>query len=188
MRVSWPFNVSIYLDYKALNAPEGLNNDQVGALRCVADSLAMASAGGTSQMPLRNKNIALVCGQSDPQDASTFEHAATALGARVARIRSSDAGLAPGADLIATAKMLGRLYEAIECQGVAPEVIAQLEQHAGIVVFNALGSPRHRAFVQFDRKRHEALAHATNPDHAPHPDDEAGRQAFIQAVLLSTLR
>ncbi|CAH0352775.1 Ornithine carbamoyltransferase, catabolic [Aquabacterium sp. CECT 9606] len=183
MRAPWPFNVSIYLDYKALNAPDGLNEDQLAALRCVADSLTVTGAGGTSQMLLRDKNIAVVCGQSDLQDASLFERAATSLGARVARIRSSDAGLAPGADLIATAKMLGRLYEAIECQGVAPEVIAQLEQHAGIVVFNALGSPRHQAFIQFDRTRHDALAR----DHAPN-SDEAGREAFIQAVLLSTLR
>lgn len=164
--------MSIYLDYKTLNAPNSLNEQQVGALLCVADRLDGHGAGAP-QMLLRGKNIALVCGQSDPEDASVFERAATGLGARVARIRSGDTGLAPGAELIATAKMLGRLYEAVECQGVDDQVVAQLEQHAGTVVYNAIGSPRHEAFKQFEQLRQH---------------DQLGREAFIQAVLLSTLR
>lgn len=178
-------NVSIYLDYKALNSPNGLNEQQADALRCVADSLAVPStSGGAPQMLLRGKNIGLICGQSDPEDASTFERAATGLGARVARIRSADAGLAPGAELIATARMLGRLYDAVECQGVDGEVVAQLAQHAGTVVYNAIGSTSHEAFRQFNHMRHQALAHAAGTAH----DDHGCREAFIQAVLLSTLR
>lgn len=178
--------MSPYLDYKALNAPGGLNEQQVRALICAADSLtARASGSGAAQMLLRGKNIALVCGHSDADDASTFERAATSLGARVARIRSSDAGLAPGADLIATARMLGRLYEAVECQGVDGEVVAQLVKHAGTVVYYGIGSPCHEAFRQFEHMKHqEALAHAAGPAH----DDHGCREAFIQAVLLSTLR
>ncbi|WP_290661958.1 hypothetical protein [Aquabacterium sp.] len=176
--------MSIYLDYKALNVPNGLNAQQVEALRCVADSLAAPSTGGAPQMLLRGKNIALVCGQSDLDDASVFERAAIGLGARVARIRSSDAGLAPGAELIATARMLGRLYDAVECQGVDDEVLAQLEQHASTVVYKAIGSPRHDAFRQFDHIRRQALAHLASTAH----DEQGCREAFIQAVLLSTLR
>lgn len=177
--------MSLYLDFKALNAPGGLNEQQVEGLLCVADSLtAGANAAGAAQMLLRGKNIALVCGQSDADNASTFERAATSLGARVARIRAGDAGLASGADLIATARMLGRLYEAVECQSVDGEVVAQLAQHAGTVVYNAIGSPRHEAFQQFEHMRHGALAHATGNVH----DDHGCREAFIQAVLLSTLR
>ncbi|MDO9003380.1 MAG: hypothetical protein Q7V20_08020 [Aquabacterium sp.] len=176
--------MSIYLDFNALNIPTGLNEQQAEALCCVADSLAGPGTGGAPQMLLRGKNIALIYGSSDPEDASTFEHAATSLGARVARIRSGDAGLRPGAELIATARMLGRLYDAVECQGVDGEVVEQLAQHAGTVVYNAIGASSHQAFKQFDRMRHQALAHVAGTAH----DDHGCREAFIQAVLLSTLR
>lgn len=185
MHASWPPNVSIYLDYNALNIPTGLNEQQAEALCCVADSLAGPGTGGAPQMLLRGKNIALIYGPSNlEEDASIFERAATGLGARVARIRSGDAGLTPGAELIATARMLGRLYDAVECQGVDAEVVEQLAHHAGTVVYNAIGSTSHQAFRQFDRMRHQAVAHAAGAAH----DDHGCREAFIQAVLLSTLR
>jgi len=39
--------------------------------------------------------------------------------------------------------VLGRLYDAIEWEGLAPEAALRLQERTGIPVFNGLGNPGH---------------------------------------------
>jgi ornithine carbamoyltransferase len=170
--------VSPALDHRLLNTAKGLDAANVGPLLAMAQELRSMQEGGTMSGLLKGVNIALVCDQPGAaEDAFVFEHAATRLGARVARIRSSDAGLAATADIGATARLLGRLYDAVECQGVDAQVIAQLTTHSGIVVYDAIGSATHPLFLRLHALMHDA-----------HADDHGCREAVIQAILLSTLR
>ena len=41
--------------------------------------------------------------------------------------------------------MLGRLYDAVVCQGLAPEQVQQLNDAAGVPVFDGLGTAQHIA-------------------------------------------
>ncbi|MGH6648267.1 hypothetical protein [Aquabacterium sp.] len=163
-----------------LHTAQGLDDQQIGALWSMAESLQ--SMRDTSAMPglLKGANIALVCQEQDAasEDARVFERAATQLGARVARIRSADVGQAGPADLGAMARLFGRLYDAVECQGVDEHVIQQLEAQAGIVVYHGIGLASHPVFRGLQPMMRGGL-----PE-----DDQACREAVIQSILLSTLR
>lgn len=158
-----------------LNTAKGLDAEHARALLVTAEALRSRHLASDAPGLLKGINIALVCDQPGAsEDAFVFERAATRLGARVARIRSSDAGLGASADLAATARLLGRLYDAIECQGVDDRVIAQLEAHSGIVVYNGIGLATNPVFLGL-RSQMQG-------------QDADLREAVIQSILLSTLR
>lgn len=158
-----------------LNTAKGLDAEHARALLATAEALRSRHAASDTSGLLKGVNIALLCDQPGAsEDAFIFEQAATRLGARVARIRSSDAGLGASADLAATARLLGRLYDAIECQGVDERVIAQLDAHSGIVVYNGIGLATNPVFLGL-RPRMDG-------------EDPDLRETVIQSILLSTLR
>lgn len=117
------------------------------AAALIASALQLQRAGddAATHALLRGKNLGLVCAGEEADDARLFRHAAVALGARVTRIRpdvsapdaSNDGSLRPAA------RILGRLYDGIECQGLDPAAVSRLRREAGIPVFDGLASSRH---------------------------------------------
>jgi ornithine carbamoyltransferase len=107
-------------------------------LQRAGESAAMAAL-------LRGRNLGLVCEKDDSEQAHLFRHAAAALGARVTHIRPSVSELDGAGEegLRLTARILGRLYDALECQGLSPALVRRLERDAGVPVFDALASPGH---------------------------------------------
>ena len=117
---------------------ERLSDSQRRALAATATAFKHAALSGRAARPLQGKNLGLICEAEDSDDAALFESAAKALGAKVVRIRPSVAGLGDDAALPQTARMLGRLYDAIECQGLAPELVERIRHHAGVPVYDSL--------------------------------------------------
>lgn len=115
-----------------------LSDSQRRALAATATAFKHAAQAGRAARPLQGKNLGLVCEAEDSPDATLFEEAAKALGAHVVRIRPSVAGLGNIAALPQTARMLGRLYDAIECQGLPQAMVEQIRRHAGVPVYDAL--------------------------------------------------
>lgn len=105
--------------------------------------------------PLRGKNLGLLC-ETDSSAATLFERAAIALGAQVVRIRPSAAGLLTPAERAPTARMLGRLYDAVECQGLAPALVQQLRSAAGVPVFDGLAGRQAEAPEELRLQRLQA--------------------------------
>jgi ornithine carbamoyltransferase len=70
--------------------------------------------------------------------------------------------------------MLGRLYEAVECQGLEPALVQQIGQHAGIPVFDGAAMRGHPA---------EQLAELLG-DKTPLADN---RCFLLQALLLDAI-
>jgi ornithine carbamoyltransferase len=105
----------------------------------LAASLAEAYRSGRVLQPLRGKNLAVLCEDPACAGSDVICRAANALGARVTHIRPSDALNAPARGPDAVGSLLGRLYDAIDCYGVAPEMVDRLVQTTGRPVFNALG-------------------------------------------------
>lgn len=103
-----------------------------------ASGLRHAALAGGAHRPLLGKNIGLVCEDPDGPDAARFEEAARAIGARVVHIRPSVAGLNDDVSLPQTARMLGRLYDALECQDMPAERVEQIRHHAAVPVYDAL--------------------------------------------------
>jgi ornithine carbamoyltransferase len=110
-----------------------------------ARKLQRAGEGAPMATLLGGRHLALLCEREDDEEARLFSHAATLLGARVTQVRPSLSQLDTAGDgaLTKTARMLGRLYDGIECQGLDPCSVRRLARDAGVPVFDGLASPRH---------------------------------------------
>ncbi|HEX3141959.1 MAG TPA: hypothetical protein VHQ87_18025 [Rhizobacter sp.] len=118
---------------------DAMSSGERQRVAAMAESLAQAAKSGHSLQALRGKNLAVLCEVSECPGLAGFCRAAEAQGARVTHIRPSEA-LTPsphGPD--AVGQLLGRLYDAIDCHGLAPEVVEQLARTSGTPVFNELG-------------------------------------------------
>lgn len=138
-----------------------------------ARALQHAARLGATQPLLRNKNVALLS-EADDEDGALFCRAAMELGARVARIRPSFPEPARPRDVRQTARVLGRLYDAVECQGIAAPLVLQMRQDAGVPVFDGLATLRHPS---------ARLVELVGGDAEP-----ADKRCFVmQAVMLAAL-
>lgn len=147
------------------------------ALLASASLLQRAEPESDTHSLLRGKNLGLVCQSEDDADAALFRDAALALGASVSHIRPelSAPGGTAGVGLLRTARVLGRLYDAIECQGLAQALVLQLGREAGVPVFDGLACAGHPT---------AQLAHRLlGPDSVARK-----RELILQAVLLLELR
>jgi len=140
-----------------------------------ARALVLGAAAGAPRTPLRGRQFGLLCESECESDldgnAALFRQAATELGAQVAHIRPSLMALGTAQDILRTATMLGRLYDAVECQGLSPALVEQLAISAGVPVYNGLASPDHATARLVERLEGEA----TEADK---------RRAILQAVLV----
>lgn len=98
---------------------------------------------------LKGKNLALLSDAPDGRDAFLFTRAAISLGARVSHVQPALGEGSDARDIEDTARMLGRLYDAIECQRVPPALVQSIREFAGVPVFDGLasGAPAPAAFA-----------------------------------------
>ena len=110
-----------------------------------ARALQQAAEAGESRPLLRGRKFGLLCeiDNASDDDAALFRRAATELGAHVAHIRPSLTELSTPQEVQHTARMLGRLYDAVECQGMAPALVHQVGVDAGVPVYDGIASPNH---------------------------------------------
>jgi ornithine carbamoyltransferase len=126
------------------------------------------------QTLLRGKKLALLCESEEGADALLFREAAAGLGAHVSHVRPRLTDLREADELQHTARLLGRLYDGIECQGLAHELVELVGREAGVPVYDGLAS-----------ERHPTARLATLLEDAEPPVNR--RQLVLQTVLLSTL-
>lgn len=135
-----PFEIHNATGFRALSPRE-----EAGLLDA-ARLLQAAFLQGAPAARLKGNKLGMLCGGDGEDSAaarSLFERAGTELGAHVATIRSA---LPPGGDAAEirhTAQVLGRLYDAVECLGLAPETVRQLGRDAGIPVYDAASGATH---------------------------------------------
>ena len=127
------------------------------------------------QTLLRGKKLALLCESEEDPDAVLFREAAAGLGAHVSHIRPRLSDLRQPDDLQHTARMLGRLYDGIECQGLAHDLVELVGREAGVPVYDGLASERHPT------ARLAAMLGVAEPP-------ARLRELVLQTVLLSTLQ
>jgi ornithine carbamoyltransferase len=153
-----------------------LSAHDVAAVLTDAQGLQRAALHGAAQPLLRGKNLGLLCESQDAEDsdAALFRRAAVELGARVAQVRPSLLEHSAVHELQHTARMLGRLYDAVECQGMPAELVQRLRVHTDVPVYHGLASPHHPT------ARIAELLDAAIP--------MAERRCFVlKAVLLGTM-
>jgi ornithine carbamoyltransferase len=142
-------------------------------LDCARD-LRQRSASGASPPLLRGRNLGLTSEAGHDGEAALFLRAASELGAHVAMFRVTLTRSSDDADIVRIAHVLARLYDAVECQGLAPELVRRLGEAAGIPVFDALASASHPSSELVER--------------LGGPVAEDDRRFVLQAVLVQALR
>jgi ornithine carbamoyltransferase len=131
------------LQVRSHPAIDMISPPEAEALLTQARALQRAAQAGATQPLLRGKNLGLLCAAPDGADALLFRRAATELGARVSHVLPSLSETSTAQEVAHTARMLGRLYDALECQGMPPSLVGRIGQAAGVPVYDGIATPEH---------------------------------------------
>jgi ornithine carbamoyltransferase len=162
------------LHTSAIPALQTLLLGQASALLTHARALQRAAQSGTIQPLLKGKRLGVLCVAANDHDAALFHVAAAELGARVTQVQPSLTDASTPMEIARTARMLGRLYDAVECQGLPPALVGRIRDDAGVPVYDGIAS-----------RDHPVARLAEQLDAGAPADDN--RRFVLQALLLSTL-
>ncbi|MFO7278814.1 MAG: ornithine carbamoyltransferase [Thermoanaerobacterales bacterium] len=109
----------------------------------LAKALKMAKYAGIETQRLAGKEIALVFEKTSTRTRSAFEVAAYDQGAHVTYLDPSGSQLGHKESVADTARVLGRMYDAIEFRGRRQEDVELLAKYAGVPVYNGLTDEWH---------------------------------------------
>ena len=118
-------------------------------LKLSAD-LKAAKYGGYEVPRLSGKNIALIFEKASTRTRCAFEVAAFDQGAHVTYLGPSGSQIGNKETMKDTARVLGRMYDAIEYRGFGQAVVEDLAAHAGVPVWNGLTDEFHPTQVLCD--------------------------------------
>ena len=105
--------------------------------------LKRAKYTGTEQQRLKGKNIALIFEKTSTRTRCSFEVAAYDQGANVTYIDPTSSQIGHKESMKDTARVLGRLYDAIEYRGYKQTIVEELAKYSGVPVFNGLTDEFH---------------------------------------------
>ncbi len=106
-------------------------------------ALKTVKYAGTEVARLAGKEIALIFEKTSTRTRSAFEVAAYDQGAHVTYLDPSGSQLGHKESIADTARVLGRMYDAIEFRGSAQADIEELAANAGVPVYNGLTDEWH---------------------------------------------
>jgi len=109
----------------------------------LARDLKRAKYAGVEQQRLRGKNIALIFEKTSTRTRCAFEVAAYDEGAHVTYIDPSSSQIGHKESMKDTARVLGRMYDAIEYRGSSQADVETLAEFSGVPVFNGLTDEFH---------------------------------------------
>ena len=109
----------------------------------LARDLKRAKYSGDTRDSLKGKNIALIFEKTSTRTRCAFEVAAHDEGAHVTYIDPSSSQIGHKESMKDTARVLGRMYDAIEYRGAGQGIVEELAAYAGVPVFNGLTDEYH---------------------------------------------
>ncbi|MBT8371795.1 MAG: ornithine carbamoyltransferase [Deltaproteobacteria bacterium] len=112
--------------------------------------LKKAKYAGTEQPRLKGKNIALIFEKTSTRTRCAFEVAAYDQGAHVTYLGPSGSQMGAKESMKDTARVLGRMYDAIEYRGFGQTIVEELAKYAGVPVWNGLTNEYHPTQVLAD--------------------------------------
>ena len=105
--------------------------------------LKRAKYAGYEVQRLKGKNICLIFEKSSTRTMCAFEVAAMDQGAGVTYLGPSGTHIGKKESMKDTARVLGRMYDAIEYRGFGQHLAETLAEHAGVPVYNGLTDEFH---------------------------------------------
>lgn len=109
----------------------------------LAHELKAAKYGGYEQPKLQGKNIALIFEKSSTRTRCAFEIAAYDQGAHVTYLGPEGSQIGTKESMKDTARVLGRMFDAIEYRGFGQERVEELAKYSGVPVYNGLTDEWH---------------------------------------------
>ncbi|MFF4716996.1 ornithine carbamoyltransferase [Streptomyces eurythermus] len=109
----------------------------------LAAELKAAKKAGTETQYLRGRNIALIFEKTSTRTRCAFEVAAADQGAHTTYLEPSGSQIGHKESVRDTARVLGRMYDAIEYRGDSQAKVEELAAYAGVPVYNGLTDDWH---------------------------------------------
>ena len=109
----------------------------------LSSALKTAKYAGTERPQLSGKNIALLFEKTSTRTRAAFEVAAFDQGAHVTYFDPSGSQMGHKESIADTARVLGRMYDAIEYRGKRQADVEDLAAYAGVPVYNGLTDEWH---------------------------------------------
>ena len=121
---------------------EQVSSQDARKLLATARALSLAEAHGSRDQSLRGKNVALLTRSPGPA-AQLFIGAVEQLGAKASQIGEDMLAVLDEHQLQRVARVLDRLYDAVECQGVPAATVQRLGTLATVPVFDGIACASH---------------------------------------------
>ncbi len=123
---------------------------EIGFLLKLSADLKAAKYAGTEQPGLKGKEIALIFEKDSTRTRVGFEVAAHDQGATVTYLGPSGTHIGHKESVKDTARVLGRVYDAIEYRGFGQKIVEDLAAHSGVPVYNGLTDEFHPTQILAD--------------------------------------
>ncbi|GGT18964.1 ornithine carbamoyltransferase [Streptomyces purpureus] len=117
--------------------------EEFRGLIALAAELKAAKKAGTEVQRLRGKNIALIFEKTSTRTRCAFEVAAADQGASTTYLDPAGSQMGHKESVKDTARVLGRMFDAIEYRGDGQATVEELAAHAGVPVLNGLTDDWH---------------------------------------------
>ncbi|MFN3705494.1 MAG: ornithine carbamoyltransferase [Thermoflexales bacterium] len=125
-------------------------SEEITYLLDLACELKAAKRDGSETPRLRGKNIALIFEKDSTRTRCAFEVAAYDQGAHVTYIGPTGSQIGHKESIKDTARVLGRMYDAIQYRGFGQHIVEELARYAGVPVYNGLTDEFHPTQVLAD--------------------------------------
>ncbi|MFJ8929191.1 ornithine carbamoyltransferase [Streptomyces sp. NPDC102340] len=109
----------------------------------LAAELKAAKKAGTETQRLKGRNVALIFEKSSTRTRCSFEVAAADQGASTTYIDPAGSHIGKKESSKDTARVLGRMFDAIEFRGDEQAIVETLAEYAGVPVYNGLTDDWH---------------------------------------------
>jgi|TARA_R110000868_G_scaffold50429_15_gene161197 ornithine carbamoyltransferase len=133
----------INLRGRSLLTLDDYSPDDIRFLIRLAAELKAAKQAGTERQTLAGRNIALIFEKDSTRTRTGFEVAAYDQGAHVTYLGPTGSQIGHKESMKDTARVLGRIYDAIEYRGFGQKTAEQLAAYAGVPVYNGLTNETH---------------------------------------------
>ncbi|MBW4024041.1 MAG: ornithine carbamoyltransferase [Proteobacteria bacterium] len=135
---------------RSLLSLDDLQPAEIRFLLRLGAELKAAKYSGVERPRLSGKNIALIFEKDSTRTRSGFEVAAYDQGAHVTYLGPTGSHIGHKETMKDTARVLGRIYDAIEYRGFGQTNAEELAQYSGVPVYNGLTDQSHPTQVLAD--------------------------------------
>jgi ornithine carbamoyltransferase len=140
--------------------------EELRGLLDLGHDLKRARYAGTERPVLTGKQIALIFEKTSTRTRCAFEVAAADQGAHTTYLGPDGSQIGHKESIKDTARVLGRMYDAIEYRGFGQRTVETLAEHAGVPVWNGLTDefhPTQSLCDVFTMREHAAARHGGKP-------------------------